>query len=162
MYQLLFIQLLFVNVHIAEECGCLISLQIWSYHYADEFRCLMIRTFVICGLYSVFESLGFWWWTRFVFSWYLILLQYCCVEDEPGKQVRSAIGIKNTCKSHVAFKVWSVCRLLFFGQWFWFWSILGIISDLIAVVVPNDCTKELLHASSRGYTRSRWKSYCNW
>jgi hypothetical protein len=25
--------------------------------------------------------------------------------DEPGKQVRSAIRIKNTCKSHVAFKV---------------------------------------------------------
>ncbi|CAJ1956474.1 unnamed protein product [Sphenostylis stenocarpa] len=25
-------------------------------------------------------------------------------EDEPGKQVRSAIAIKNTCKSHVAFK----------------------------------------------------------
>lgn len=29
-----------------------------------------------------------------------------CFEDEPGKQVRSAITIKNTCKSHVAFKVW--------------------------------------------------------
>ncbi|KOM50299.1 hypothetical protein LR48_Vigan08g112600, partial [Vigna angularis] len=27
-----------------------------------------------------------------------------CFEDEPGKQVRSAIAIKNTCKSHVAFK----------------------------------------------------------
>lgn len=26
-------------------------------------------------------------------------------EDEPGKQVKSAIGIKNTSKSHVAFKV---------------------------------------------------------
>lgn len=26
--------------------------------------------------------------------------------DEPGKQVRSAIKIKNTSKSHVAFKVW--------------------------------------------------------
>lgn len=27
------------------------------------------------------------------------------IEDEPGKQVRSAIKIKNTSKSHVAFKV---------------------------------------------------------
>ena len=28
--------------------------------------------------------------------------------DEPGKQVRSAIGIKNTSKSHAAFKVWKM------------------------------------------------------
>lgn len=28
--------------------------------------------------------------------------------DEPGKQVKSAVGIKNTSKSHVAFKVSTV------------------------------------------------------
>ena len=31
---------------------------------------------------------------------------FVCLPDEPGKQVRSAIKIKNTSKSHVAFKVW--------------------------------------------------------
>lgn len=31
--------------------------------------------------------------------------QLFCRLDEPGKQVRSAIKIKNTSKSHVAFKV---------------------------------------------------------
>lgn len=34
-------------------------------------------------------------------------------EDEPGKQVRSAIGIKNTCKAHTAFKV----RTLVYLYW---------------------------------------------
>lgn len=34
------------------------------------------------------------------------MLSFVCLTDEPGKQVRSAIKIKNTSKSHVAFKVW--------------------------------------------------------
>lgn len=39
-----------------------------------------------------------------------ISLPYICVcfvhcEDEPGKQVKSAIRLKNTSRSHVAFKV---------------------------------------------------------
>ncbi|XP_040863126.1 vesicle-associated protein 4-1 [Glycine max] len=34
---------------------------------------------------------------------------------EPGKQVRSAIAIKNTCKSHVAFKVRCIWLLLFYS-----------------------------------------------
>ena len=38
-----------------------------------------------------------------------------CFEDEPGKQVRSAIAIKNTCKSHVAFKVRCIWLLLFYS-----------------------------------------------
>jgi len=37
------------------------------------------------------------------------MLIVCCIGflglDEPGKQVRSAVRIKNTSKSHVAFKV---------------------------------------------------------
>ncbi|KAB5530170.1 hypothetical protein DKX38_020251 [Salix brachista] len=35
---------------------------------------------------------------------YLVKGSEILENDEPGKQVRSAIGIKNTCKSHVAFK----------------------------------------------------------
>jgi len=31
------------------------------------------------------------------------------VSDEPGKQVRSAIKLKNTSKSHTAFKVMELC-----------------------------------------------------
>ncbi len=34
----------------------------------------------------------------------LIALLYFC-EDEPGKQVKSAVRLKNTSRSHVAFKV---------------------------------------------------------
>ncbi|KAL2932158.1 Vesicle-associated protein 4-2 [Bienertia sinuspersici] len=34
----------------------------------------------------------------------LISIFFLCHADEPGKQVRSAIKIKNTSKSHVAFK----------------------------------------------------------
>ncbi|XP_039125041.1 vesicle-associated protein 4-2-like isoform X2 [Dioscorea cayenensis subsp. rotundata] len=34
----------------------------------------------------------------------LFLLSFLDCEDEPGKQVRSAVRIKNTSKSHVAFK----------------------------------------------------------
>jgi len=47
---------------------------------------------------------------NFAMNWICVclvlnLFQSYCTEDEPGKQVRSAIGIKNTSKSHVAFKV---------------------------------------------------------
>lgn len=41
-----------------------------------------------------------WLWRFFVCLCPVFLFQ-----DEPGKQVRSAIKIKNTSKSHVAFKV---------------------------------------------------------
>lgn len=34
----------------------------------------------------------------------MCLVLYLC-EDEPGKQVKSAIRLKNTSRSHVAFKV---------------------------------------------------------
>ena len=40
----------------------------------------------------------------------LIYINFDIPADEPGKQVRSAIKIKNTSKSHVAFKV---CRVAF-------------------------------------------------
>ena len=45
----------------------------------------------------------------FIYPWMLSSLRIYvfCFEDEPGKQVRSAIRIKNTSKSHVAFKVWT-------------------------------------------------------
>jgi len=33
-------------------------------------------------------------------------LGFVCFVDEPGKQVRSAVRLKNTSKSHVAFKVY--------------------------------------------------------
>lgn len=33
------------------------------------------------------------------------MVMYFCVVDEAGKQVKSAVRIKNASKSHVAFKV---------------------------------------------------------
>ena len=53
----------------------------------------------------------------FFFSIYCLIVSFLLSEDEPGKQVRSAIGIKNTCKSHVAFKVIKIflsCFLMLF------------------------------------------------
>lgn len=41
---------------------------------------------------------------------------YFVLQDEPGKQVRSAIKIKNSSKSHVAFKV-PMISLFFFYTW---------------------------------------------
>lgn len=41
----------------------------------------------------------------------IYLFFYHVFPDEPGKQVQSAIRIKNTSKSHVAFKVGKSCIL---------------------------------------------------
>ena len=40
---------------------------------------------------------------EFLVVWLCLVLYFC--EDEPGKQVKSAIRLKNTSRSHVAFKV---------------------------------------------------------
>ena len=50
----------------------------------------------------------------FFFFWEIISF-----EDEPGKQVRSAVRIKNTSKSNVAFKVMKFRFLLMF-MFLWF------------------------------------------
>ena len=65
------------------------------------------------------------------FYWHLILFNCVQREDEPGKQVRSAIGIKNTCKSHVAFKVWNIYNYvvssLLFYFFCWYSSCVAVI-----------------------------------
>lgn len=46
--------------------------------------------------------------------WFTFFLEIISFEDEPGKQVRSAVRIKNTSKSNVAFKVMKFRFLLMF------------------------------------------------
>ena len=55
----------------------------------------------------------------FTYSCLMILIVFFCFEiisfeDEPGKQVRSAVRIKNTSKSPVAFKVMQFRFFFFF------------------------------------------------
>jgi hypothetical protein len=106
-------------------------------------------------------------------------------EDEPGKQVKSAIRLKNTSRSHVAFKVFGFFSVLVsFDVVSRFTSLVGDgLYYLIFVyfkcrtilhfrdppnvfvcpsLVSNYSTKELLHASSWRYPCSWRKYYCNW
>jgi hypothetical protein len=102
----------------------IIGFHIWSYHYTD-------------GLVFLDWSCYFWGYfmcvsitVNFAMNWICVclvlnLFQSYCTEDEPGKQVRSAIGIKNTSKSHVAFKVWLICQLFFFINAFYVYHFFG-------------------------------------
>lgn len=66
------------------------------------------------------------------FSSPLICLISVAWEDEPGKQVRSAISIKNTSKSHVAFKVWKICSSIdFFVFFYWCGCLICLIRGLV-------------------------------
>lgn len=59
------------------------------------------------------------WWCAMIGSKLIWVTQSGCMRlkfvvsvDEPGKQVRGAIDIKNTSKSHVAFKVWNMSLIM--------------------------------------------------
>lgn len=53
--------------------------------------------------------------TFFIFLFhFLICVNSVSFQDEPGKQVRSAISIKNISRSHLAFKVWNLALSIVF------------------------------------------------
>ena len=83
----------------------------------------------------------------------------CVFADEPGKQVRSAIKLKNTSKSHTAFKVTETCSTLLIDS-----HVPENVDFLLTlfVPVPNNCTEELLHASSWWCFGPRRERLCYW
>ena len=81
------------------------------YHVLQVVFVFVCLFFCICVLLIIVPAC---WIHLFLPDDLFFFLEIISFEDEPGKQVRSAVRIKNTSKSNVAFKVMKFRFLLMF------------------------------------------------